>query len=538
MTKMQERGVEMKLFINGIIASMDADSNQYEAIGISDGKIAFLGSRKEAEALGAEETVDLGGKLMLPGFADTHMHMLMYAFFSKNADLFGVQSVEEVVGRFQKQLANEPDRTYLYGMGWNQESFEGGRYPTRQDLDQISAEIPIFASRTCGHIAVFNTRALELLAASKPGDHILSNTDFETGMVKEDAALAYVGLVPPVSSDELREMILSAQADMNRCGLTIAHSHDFGVMPGTDWKQVLGTLQSLSAEGKLTCRIFEQSFFPKDEDFLEFLAMGNRTERKGDGFFRVGPRKILQDGSLGGSTAMVKKGYIHNRNNKGLPAFSKEQLYTSIRQAHDHDCPAAIHCIGDEAMDWVLSAIERCQKENPKDDIRHGIVHAQLTTPEILSRMKELDVQVFIQPIFINSDMNVIYDRIDAADVPSTYCWKTMLDMGIHASGGTDAPVEPFHVMNNLYTAVTRKNLEGTKTFLPEQALTVAEAVSLITSRAAYASFDENRRGTLETGKDADLVVLSDNIFEIDPDLIKDVEVEMTIAAGRTVFQK
>lgn len=528
----------MKLYTNGSIASLDSHSNWYEAIGTEDGKIVFLGTSEEAKDLQAEERVDLEGRLMLPGFADTHMHMLMYAFFSRNANLFGSSSIEEMIQRFQDLKDASPGRSYLYGMGWNQELLSENRLPCRADLDRISTEIPIFAFRICGHIGVFNSRALDLLKASDPGAHVLSNTDFETGVVKEDAALSYAWLIPPVSEAELIQMILDAQADMNRCGLTMAHSHDFEVMPGADWQQIVRVLRRLSDEGQLTCRIFEQSFFPGDEDYAEFLSMGNRTDRDGDAFFRIGPRKLLQDGSLGGSTAMTAKGYVHDRSNKGLPSVSKEALYRSIRQAHENDCPTAVHCIGDEAMRWTLSAIERCQREQPKPDIRHGIVHAQLTDLEILEQMKALNVQAFVQPIFINSDMDVIYDRIDSEDVPFTYNWKTMLDMGIHISGGTDAPVEPFNVMHNLYSAITRKNLDGTKTFLPEQALSVEEALRLVTSCAAYASFDENRRGTLEIGKDADLTVLSENIFEIDPDKIKDVEIETTIVGGRTVYQK
>lgn len=526
----------MKLFTNGKIASMDRDFTFYEAIGIENGRICFLGTQKEAETLPADEVVDLKGRLMLPGFADTHMHMLMYAFFARNVDLFGSPSIEEVISRFQKKLKAEPERTYLYGMGWNQENFDGGAFHTKQDLDRISTEIPIFAARICGHIAVYNSKALELLRDSNPGSHVLGNTDFETGLVKEDAALSYSSLIPPVSEEELVRLILDAQADMNRCGLTCAHSHDFAVMPGVDWRTVASVLKRLSGEGKLTCRIFEQSYLPEDGEFAEFLAKGFRTERDGEEFFRIGPRKIVLDGSLGGSTAMVRKGYVHDRANKGLSSSTEEEFYRSVRQAHDSGCSVAVHCIGDEAMRWTLSAYERCQQENPKPDMRHGIIHAQLTTPEIMEKMKELEVQAFAQPIFINADMEVIYDRIDAEDAAHTYNWKTMLDMGIHISGGTDAPIEPFNVMHNLYAAITRKNLDGTKSFLPEQALTAEEAVRLVTSYAAWASFDEDRSGTLEIGKNADLVLLSENIFEIEPDRIKDVNVLLTVAGGRTVY--
>jgi predicted amidohydrolase YtcJ len=200
----------------------------------------------------------------------------------------------------------------------------------------------------------------------------------------------------------------------------------------------------------------------------------------------------------------------------------------------------AVHCIGDRAMDMVIEAIEKSpfRKDNPKG--RHGIVHAQITNPRILENMAKNDIMAYIQPVFIGYDMDIVEDRIGKHRMPKVYAWKSMLDMGINASGGSDAPVESFNVMENIYHAVTNCKLNGTPEggWIPSERMSVDEAVKLFTKNAAYASYTEDENGTIELGKNADLVVCEKNIYEIDHDEIKTTKIDMTILAGRTVFER
>ena len=200
----------------------------------------------------------------------------------------------------------------------------------------------------------------------------------------------------------------------------------------------------------------------------------------------------------------------------------------------------AIHCIGDRAMDMVIEAIEKSpyRKNNPKS--RHGIVHAQITNPRILENMAKNDILAYIQPVFIGYDMDIVEDRIGAHRMPKVYAWKSMLDMGIHASGGSDAPVESFDILENIYFAVTNQKLNGQPEggWIPEEKMSVDEAVKLFTKYAAYASYSEETNGTIEPGKHADLVVLEKDLYEIDPNEIKTTKVDMTFVAGNCVFKR
>lgn len=201
---------------------------------------------------------------------------------------------------------------------------------------------------------------------------------------------------------------------------------------------------------------------------------------------------------------------------------------------------AAVHCIGDRAMDMVIEAIAKSpyRKDNAKG--RHGIVHCQITNPRILRAMKENDILAYIQPVFVDLDMNTVEPAIGTHRMEGIYAWKTMLDLGIHASGGSDAPVVSFDAMENIYFAVTRKNINGEpkEGWIPSERLTVDEAVKLFTKYAAYASYTEDENGTIETGKNADFVVLEKDLYEIDPDEIKTTKVDMTILGGETVFER
>ena len=197
----------------------------------------------------------------------------------------------------------------------------------------------------------------------------------------------------------------------------------------------------------------------------------------------------------------------------------------------------AVHAIGDLAFQKVCDAIYKAQEANPWPDHRHGIVHAQTTSPALLRLMKVLGLQAYIQPIFIDADMNIIEERVGERHARDCYNWKSMEDLGIKVSGGSDCPVEPFDVLDNMRAAITRKNRAGTKTYLPEQALSVEQAVRLFTSDAAWPSRDEAVRGTLELGKLADLVVLDQDLFDIDPDTFPQVKVLETVLNGNTVYR-
>ena len=525
-----------RLWYHGAVDSMDRSMTRYEAIGTEDGRIVFLGTDREALAQDWDERTDLEGRQLLPGFNDTHMHLLYYAFFQKNLPLFGVDSIETMV-RLGRERVERDRPPYLLGMGWNQETLAEGRMPNRQDLDRISTEIPICLMRVCAHIAACNTAMAEQLKAirERVPASVWGKVDLENGLLREEAMRLYTEIIPAESDGEVKEMLLRGARDLNAAGITCVHSDDLQVLSGMDPIRLVALFRELEREGALTVRVYEQCLVEPDR-FEDFQAVRSDPADR-TSLFRTGPRKLLQDGSLGAKSAEMIAGYVDEPDNHGIPIHTEEELYELIRAAHSRRMDVAVHAIGDLALQKVCGAVERVQREDPWPQARHGVVHAQTTTPALLERMKSLNLQAYIQPIFIDADMNIIEERVGERHAKDCYNWKSMEDLGIRVSGGSDCPVEPFDVLDNMRSAITRKNRAGTRTYLPEQALSVEQAVRLFTSDAAWPSRDEAVRGTLEPGKLADLVVLDRDLFAIDPDTFPQVKVLETVLNGKTVYR-
>ena len=530
-----------KIFFNGCIRTLDDAGSVAEAVGIENGKIAFIGTNEEAQKIPCEEKTDLQGRLLLPGFVDTHLHMLHYAFVERSVKLFDCKSVEEALEAAHKRLEEHAGKplTWLYCRGWNEEHFDEPRYPLKEELDALSKEIPIIMVRVCGHVAVCNTPGLERLKKIPQFAEIAKDVDFETGLLKENAVQFYSSVLEAPSQEEVESYIVYSAKKLNECGFTGVQSDDLASLPGKNWKRIMNAYKALDARGELNVRHYEQCLFERAEDAKAFIEEGYRTGQRGD-HFTIGPMKLIQDGSLGARTAAMNEPYEDSPGNTGIITFTQEELDDLFAFFDRHQMQAAVHCIGDRAMDMVIEAIAKSpyRKDNAKN--RHGIVHCQITNPRILKEMKEYDILAYIQPVFVDLDMNTVEPAIGAHRMEGIYAWKSMLDLGIHASGGSDAPVDSFDAMENIYFAVTRKNIHGEPKdgWIPSERLSVDEAVKLFTKDAAYASYTEDENGTIEIGKNADFVILEKDIYKIDPDEIRTTKVDMTILGGRTVYER
>lgn len=523
-----------RLWYNGKVVTMDAGMSRCEAIGTDGGDIVFLGTSQEGLKLSWDERRDLQGAAILPGFNDTHLHFLYYAMFRKNVPLFGADSIETIISRCRERIWQDHPE-YLLGMGWNQEEMSDGRMPNRRDLDRISAEIPVCLLRACVHIGACNSVMLERIKSLKGvPPEVLKHVDFENGMLREDALRLYMEVFPKQDDAFVRELIRVGQRDMNAAGITCVHSDDLKMIGGMDPIHLVDLFRDMEAKGELTIRIYEQC--QVEEALFPALDAVRSAPDDRTSLFRTGPRKLLQDGSLGAKSAEMIDGYVDERDNHGIPIYTERELNAQIKSAHDRHMDVAVHAIGDLALKQVCDAIEAAGRENPWPEHRHGIVHAQTTTPALLQRMKDLGLQAYVQPIFIDADMNIIAERVGEERAQECYQWKTMEDMGIPISGSSDCPVEPFSVLDNLRAAITRQNRIGTKTYLPDQALSVEAAVRLFTSDAAWASRDEAVRGTLELGRQADMVILDRDLFTTDPAAYCDVNILETVLGGKTVY--
>ena len=530
-----------RILYNGTIRTLDDQDNIFEAVGIKDGKIAFLGTNAEAEKIECGDKINLKGRLMLPGFVDSHMHMLNYAFVENSVKLFDCRSVEDALEKAKKRLeeTKHQNTSFLYCRGWNHDLFKEPRYPHKNELDALSTEIPIIMVRVCGHVAVTNTCGLELLKKIPQFSEIEQDVDFETGLIKENAVQFYSSVLEAPSQEEIEKYIQYGIQKLNECGITGVQSDDLASLPGKNWRRILDAFHAVDEKSEMKVRYYEQCLFERIEDGKAFVQEGFRTGQRGK-MFTIGPMKMLQDGALGARTAAMNEPYEGFPDNVGISIYTQEELNDIVAFHDQHDMQVAIHCIGDRAMDMVIEAIEKSPYRKTNSKNRHGIVHAQITNQKILENMAKNDILAYIQPVFVDYDMAIAEERIGAHRMPKIYAWKSMLDMGIHASGGSDAPVERFDVMENIYYAVTRKKLNGTpeEGWIPSEKMSVDDAVKLFTKYAAYASYSENENGTIELGKHADLVVIEDDIYAIAQDDIKNTKIDMTIVAGEIVYQK
>lgn len=513
---------------------------------LADGQtIAAVGEDREVLTLSeGAERVDLGGRLMLPGFIDGHMHFLSYALSLEQANLTGSRSVGEVRSRlkaFIDEVKPSPDE-WITGRGWNNELFEGTQFFTTSDLDDLTPQNPTVLTRACGHVAVVNTAAMKVLGLRGdtvfPGGVVeLDDKGSPTGVLRETAVQWVRSMKPVPEGEKLHKLVDLAGKNAAAAGLTSIHSDDMGAV-GWDFKTVLDFYSGLEKEGKMPVRITAQLQLRDRKGLDSFLAEGWRT---GDGTpaFHMGPLKLFTDGSMGGRTALLREEYSDMPGVYGMAIYEAEELEDLVMTAHLAGMQIAIHGIGDGALEMCLNALEKARERNLRK-ARHYIVHCQMGDMDQYHRMARLGVGAAIQPPFVPSDRLMALKRIGEKRSRTGYAWKTLLDLGIFLSGGSDCPVEPFDPLWGIYGAVTRKDREG----LPEggwnsmQKLTVEEAVDLYTKGGAYASFEEHKKGALQGGKYADLVVLDRDVFTIPEDEIKDVRPVLTMMGGKFTYRE
>ncbi len=529
--------------VNPVVDSIVVDKNKFVYAGTEDGAKKFMESNGEAY-----KVVDLKGRLVIPGLNDSHMHFIHYAKSLRSVNLFGTKSIGEIKERMLERInKREPgDKTWLEGEGWNHDYFvDEKRFPTKFDLDEISKDIPLLVMRACFHIGTLNTAGMNAIGLNKETAHQYGNLvgllpDGEPdGTIKESLLDDIKAKISSLNLEILKDIIDVAQYKAFAQGLTSVQSDDVGYTPNYDYDLLFQAFHELEEEGKLHIRIGEQCLLFKKPIMEGFFSKGYKYGF-GTDKYRVNCVKILTDGSLGARSALLRNTYADDDSTKGIKMYSQEELDEIVNYSHSQSCPVALHAIGDGAIEMCLDSIEKAQKAYPEIHLRHGIVHCQITDYTLLDRFRELDVLAFIQPIFIDYDMNIVSDRVGEELAKTSYAWKTMIDKGIHASFGTDCPVESFNTMPNIYSAVARKNINGEnkQVYLPNEKMSMHEAIYAYTFEGAYASGEENLKGTISAGKLADFIVLDKDLFNLCCDEeILDTHVVETYVDGQLVYQ-
>lgn len=507
----------------------------------------FLHCGTDAEILAlkepGDEVIDLQGDFVCPGFHDSHMHLLNYGYTMENCDLScHTGSLEDVIHAL-KLFAAEHPAGWIQGRGFNQDYFaDSHNMPTRYDLDQVAADRPVCIVRCCGHCLIVNSYTLNLLGidGTQPqisgGHYDLDQDGMPLGIFRDAAMSIVEDHIPIPDRDDVKRMLLSASQALNRYGVTACQTDDLLTFPGLPWPVVLEAYRELEAAGALTVRILQQCQFTDVPSLQKFMEQGYKTG-VGTDWFRIGPLKLLGDGSLGARTAFLREAYADAPEQRGLALFTQEEFDDLIGCAVQHGMQVAVHAIGDGILDRILLAYEKAFRNFPTNDHRCGIVHAQITHPEQMKTMHRLGLHIYAQTIFIDYDANIVGKRVGNQLAASSYAFGTMKKLGIHVSNGTDCPVEKPDALRCIQCAVTRQPIaQDIAPYLPEEAFTVEEAIQSYTLESAYAAFAETRLGQIQPGFLADFVRLDANPFATDPQCLHKIKVKETWVGGTQVY--
>jgi len=530
-----------KIIYNGVIWPQK-NKSLCEAIVIDDDRIAFVGSNEDAFQYQTEESwmLDLNGAFAMPGFNDSHLHLYGSALTKSQLMLFGVASHEELIESTKAYIQDRgiPNGKWVVGRGWNQDLFkEGPVFPTKHDLDRISSVHPIVLNRVCGHVMVANSLALKKSGIESTTKCPSGGTlDFETGTLTEHALGLVYKAIPDPSEDELENLLVSGMEYAASKGVTTLQTDDLNHLSQSGFERMLSIYERLEQEGKLKTRIRIQAQLPDEKTLKRFLDQNHHKKKRGT-MLKIGPVKLLTDGTLGAKTAAMRSPYADDPLTKGFMTYSPETLNHLVEMAHNASMNVALHAIGDEAISRCLDAIENALIKKPNLDHRHAIVHCQITDEAILNRFKALGVTAIVQPIFIDYDMHIVESRVGAQLASTSYAFGTMVQKGIRVAIGTDAPIEDLDPLPNVQAAVTRKDKSGypPNGFHPEEKMSVEDALDRYTKTCAESTFDETILGSLEEGKLADFIVLDQNLLEIDPDQIKSANVLVTFLGGQII---
>lgn len=532
---------QKKAFINGNIYTVNEKQPIAEAVLVENDRILFVGSTEEVKKMSNDSTeiIDLKGKFMMPGFNDAHLHFVSGGFYLMGIDLRPAKSINEFINILGDYVKKYPGK-WVTGGRWDHENWDIKKLPSKKDIDDVTAITPVFVSRMDGHLALANSKALELAGITKntptPEGGLIEkdkNTGEPTGILKDNAMNLMFAIIPDHSTDDFYEASLMALKEASRFGITSVQD-----ILSVEEISAYTAYKKLESEGKLTCRI---SVRWPIEDY-KTLVNKNITVGSEDKFLKLGSVKAYSDGSLGSVTAWFFEPYEGDTANTGLPndIILDGKLKKWAEDVDKNHLQLSTHAIGDRANSYMLDLYEEIKKENPDWDRRFRIEHAQHVRRQDIMRFSKIGVIASVQPTHAIEDGVWAIKRIGSERIKDTHPYKSFLDNGVKVCFGTDWPVVTVDPLLTLYSAVTRRTVDGKNPdgWIPEQKISIDEAIKCYTLNSAYAEFEENEKGSIQPGKYADFVVLSDDLLKIDPVKIKDVKVEMTVEGGKIVYKR
>jgi predicted amidohydrolase YtcJ len=521
--------------INANVRTMDKAKPTAEAIAVKGRKIFFVGTNDEIKKFIASntKTIDANGKLVLPGFNDSHVHFLDGGAGLASVDLRDAKTPQEFVRRIGEFAKKLPKGRWILNGNWDHENWTPANLPTAAMIDAVTPDNPVFINRLDGHMSLANSLAMRLAKVDKNtkdvagGEIVRDSAGNPTGIFKDNAANYIYPAIPPMSFEQKMEALEAATNYAASLGVTSVQD----MSAGTD----VGVYQEMLRLKKLKTRIYAVSTLG---DWERWQRTGV-TYGFGSDWLRVGGLKGFMDGSLGSTTAWFYKPYLDAPDKVGLPLDEMANIKKYVSGADKANLQVMIHAIGDRANDELLQIYAQVEKENGARERRFRVEHSQHLSPDAIKNFGRLKVIASMQPFHAIDDGRWAYKRLDNERLKGTYAFRSLLDNGATLAFGTDWFVAPLNPMFGIYAAVTRRTLDDKNPngWFPEQKISVEEAVRAYTVGSAFAEFQEDEKGTIADKMLADFVILSDDIFTINPVEIQKVRVLTTIVAGKVVYQ-
>jgi predicted amidohydrolase YtcJ len=526
------------VFVGGRVHTVDSANSIAEAVAVAGDRILATGSNAVIRALAGPGTrvVELNGRSLLPGFIDAHCHTVgvgasRVAIDCKAPGMGSIAALQEAV---RQRAASQPPGTWIRGRGYDQMKLAEGRHPNRFDFDAVAPEHPVVFTRTCGHISVGNSKALDLAGISDdtpdpPGGRYDRDNGRNLGVCYE-LAKGPLDRVAAIGPEEIREALLRAQDSYLAAGGTSVH--DAGGLIGP----AFGQAQRLHEEGKLTLRIYAFGTDSSGGRWGTAIVQAGVYSGFGDDTLQVGAYKVVTDGSTSGPTGATRAPYASNSDDRGILYYNQHDLDDMLERAHRAGFQCTVHGVGDRAIESTLDAMARAQLRFPRENLRHRIEHCAILPPDLQQRVRQQGIVPAMQPAFFweFGDGYIINYGRERADY--MFPVKSLLDMGVTVAGSSDAPVTDYRPLFGIEQAQTRATMNG-DVCGPNEVVDLTTAIRMHTINGAYASFEEQKKGSLEPGKLADIVVLSEDIARVPVRELRDLPVAMTLVGGVVAYE-
>jgi len=529
------------LLTNGNIYTVTEKQPKAEAVAVKANRIVFVGSNEDAKRFHAAKIVDLHGGTVVPGFTDSHCHIFGIGEREMQFNMEGINSLEDFLARVKERVDKTSPGKWIAGRGWIETFWTPPQFPTRQDLDKITPNNPVFLTRADGHASIANSAALEIARIDRNtpdpfGGQILKKNGDPNGMLLDHAQDLVAKNIPKATQAEREEALLRGidrEIKLGWCEIQNAGSH----------KEDIDVIQNAFRAGKIKSR-FVNAVYGPGQDAQNFLSEGAAINAF-DYHFTQRTIKVLFDGALGSRGAALLKPYSDAPETSGLLREKPEDLRPMFEEALRRGIQVETHALGDRANRLILDLYEQAFKAVPADERkirepRWRIEHAQIVDADDIPRFAKLGVIPSMQPSHAISDLFFAPARLGMDRLVGAYAWQSFLKSGCIIAGGSDAPVERGEPMIEFYAAVARKSIKGKsgEGWHPEQAVSRADALKMFTIWPAYAAFEEKDKGSIEVGKLADFTVLSRDIMKIPEAEILETQNEMTVIGGEIIYSR